>query len=122
MTRPFKINRFEDLIVWQKSMSLAAEIYRTTRHGDFVKDWGLKNQTQRAPVSIPSNIAEGFERYSNKEFRKYLLVAKGGRRTQDTVISRQVCGVFDTDGSGVADREVFGSKSVTSGTYKISNM
>jgi four helix bundle protein len=72
-----KIIRFEDLIVWQKSMSLTEEIYRASREGEFAKDWGLKNQIQRAAVSIPSNIAEGFERYSNKEFRKFLLIAKG---------------------------------------------
>lgn len=64
-------------MVWQKSMSLAEEIYQITKQGVFVKDWGLKNQIQRAAVSIPSNIAEGFERYSNKEFRQFLLVAKG---------------------------------------------
>lgn len=77
MTSPSKITRFEDLIVWQKSMSLVEEIYRVTKQGEFAIDWGLKNQIQRAAVSIPSNIAEGFERYSNKEFRKYLLIAKG---------------------------------------------
>jgi len=77
MKLPSKITRFEDLIVWQKSMALAEEIYQVTKQGEFAKDWGLKNQIQRAAVSIPSNIAEGFERYSNKEFRKFLLVAKG---------------------------------------------
>ena len=77
MTSPSKITRFEDLIVCQKSMSLAEEIYRVTKLGEFAKDWGLKNQIQRAAVSIPSNIAEGFERYSNKECRKFLLIAKG---------------------------------------------
>ena len=72
-----KIQRFEDLVVWQKAMSLAEDIYKITKGGEFGKDWGLKNQIQRAAVSIPSNIAEGFERYSNKEFRQFLLVAKG---------------------------------------------
>ena len=75
-TKP-KIQRFEDLIVWQKSMSLAEEIYRVTKQGEFAKDWGLKTQIQRAAVSVPSNISEGFERYSNKEFRQSLLIAKG---------------------------------------------
>jgi four helix bundle protein len=75
-TKP-KIQRFEDLIVWQKSMDLAEEIYKVTKQGEFAKDWGLKQQVQRAAVSVPANISEGFERYSNKEFRQYLLIAKG---------------------------------------------
>ena len=62
-----KIQRFEDLIVWQKSMDLAEEIYRVTKQGEFSKDWGLKQQIQRAVVSVPANISEGFERYSNRE-------------------------------------------------------
>ncbi len=77
MVSPSRINRFEELIVWQKAMALATEIYDKTRKGAFAKDWGLRDQIQRAAVSIPSNIAEGFERYSDKEFRQYLLVAKG---------------------------------------------
>jgi len=58
-------------------MTLAEEIYRITKDGQFAKDWGLKDQVRRAAVSIPSNISEGFERYSNKEFRQFLLIAKG---------------------------------------------
>jgi len=58
-------------------MDLAEEIYRVTKVGEFAKDWGLKTQVQRAAVSVPANISEGFERYSNKEFRRFLLIAKG---------------------------------------------
>ena len=72
-----KIQYFEDLIVWQKSMVLAEEVYKVTRQGEFAKDWGLRNQIQRAVVSIPSNIAEGFERYSAQELRYFLNIAKG---------------------------------------------
>jgi four helix bundle protein len=77
MTSSSRIQPFEDLIVWQKSMSLTEEIYRATKQGKFAKDWGLNKQIQRAAVSIPSSIAEGFERYGNKEFRQFLLIAKG---------------------------------------------
>ena len=77
MTSPSKINRFEDLIVWQKSMILAEEIYRITKQGEFAKDWGLKNQIQRAAVSIPSNIAEGYERQTTTEYIRFLTIAKG---------------------------------------------
>ena len=75
-TKP-KIQRFEDLIVFQKAMSLSKEIYRITSEGRFAKDWGLRDQIRRASVSILSNIAEGFGKYSNPEFRKYLAIANG---------------------------------------------
>jgi len=70
-----KIQRFEDLIVWQKSMSLAEEIYRITKQGGFARDWGLRNQIQRAVVSIPSNIAEGYGRYRAADFKRFLTIA-----------------------------------------------
>jgi four helix bundle protein len=71
------IERFEDLIAWQKARVLAAEIYRTTRQGDFSRDFGLTGQMQRAAVSIMSNIAEGYERGSTAEFERFLWMAKG---------------------------------------------
>ena len=72
-----KILRFEDLIVFQKAMVLSKEIYRVTSEGKFSRDWGLRDQVRRASVSILSNIAEGFGKYSNQEFRKYLAIANG---------------------------------------------
>jgi four helix bundle protein len=71
-----KIERFEDLIAWQKSRELTKRIYEVTRHDDFAKDFGLKNQIQRAAVSIMPNIAEGFERGGRAEFHQFLSVAK----------------------------------------------
>jgi four helix bundle protein len=72
-----KIARFEDLLVWQKSRDLAFEIYRVTRQGEFSRDFGLRAQIQRAAVSVMSNIAEGFERYSRTEFKHFLSIARG---------------------------------------------
>ena len=69
-----KVVRFEDLQVWKEGMRLSRDIY--TALGES-KDYSLKNQMQRASVSIPSNIAEGFERQTNKEFVQYLYIAKG---------------------------------------------
>ena len=77
MTSSSKIQRFEDLIVFQKAMALSKEIYRITSDGKFSKDWGLRDQIRRASVSILSNIAEGFGKYSNPEFKKYLAIANG---------------------------------------------
>lgn len=68
---------FRDLKVYQESKQLAVEIYKLTNNEDLKKDYGLKDQIQRSAVSIPSNIAEGCERGSDKEFIRFLNIAKG---------------------------------------------
>ena len=68
---------FEDLIVWQRARELTRLIYSSTNNGAFQKDFGLKDQIQRASVSVMSNIAEGFGRGGNKEFIQFLFIAKG---------------------------------------------
>ena len=72
-----KVEKFEDLIVWRKAHDLAVGIYRLTNREPFCRDFGLRDQIQRAAVSVMSNIAEGFERYSRLEFRQFLSVARG---------------------------------------------
>jgi four helix bundle protein len=72
-----KLGRFEDIEAWQKARELTREIYRVTKQGAFAKDFGLRDQIRRAAVSIMFNIAEGFERGSNKEFIQFLFIAKG---------------------------------------------
>ena len=71
-----KVERFEDLIAWQKAKLLAVRVYALTRKPAFSKDFGLASQIQRASVSVMSNIAEGFERSGNKEFAQFLSIAK----------------------------------------------
>ena len=68
---------FEEINAWQNARVLVKDVYSMTRSGDFSKDYGLKDQIQRAAVSICSNIAEGFERRGNKEFINFLWIAKG---------------------------------------------
>ena len=72
-----KIEQFEDIIAWQKARVLTKEIYASTRIGQFAKDYGLKDQIQRASVSTMSNIAEGFERGGDREFVQFLSNSKG---------------------------------------------
>jgi four helix bundle protein len=72
-----KIESFEDLIVWQKGIQLVKQIYVVTDEGKLSRDFGLKDQLRRACVSIPTNIAEGFERRSRKEYINFLNIAKG---------------------------------------------
>ena len=68
---------FEEINAWQNASVLVKDVYAMTRCGDFSKDYGLRDQIQRAAVSICSNIAEGFERRGNKEFINFLWIAKG---------------------------------------------
>ena len=72
-----KVEKFEDLIAWQKARKLTGRIYKTTDQGDFAHDYGLKDQIRRAAVSTMSNIAEGFERGGSAEFHRFLVMAKG---------------------------------------------
>ena len=69
-----KIERFEEIIAWQKSKAFAVDIYSTFKE---IRDFGFRDQIQRASVSIMNNIAEGFERRSDKELKQGLYVAKG---------------------------------------------
>ena len=71
-----KVERFEDLIAWQKARVLTREVYKASRVGAFGKDFGLSGQIQRASVSVMSNIAEGFERGTRGEFHQFLSTAK----------------------------------------------
>ena len=72
-----RIESFEDLLVWQKAIAVVKQIYLVTARGSLNKDFGLRDQLQRAAVSIPTNIAEGFERSSRKEYLLFLNIAKG---------------------------------------------
>lgn len=72
-----KVERFEDLIAWQKARALTQTIYQITRQESFAKDFGLVRQIRRASVSIMSNIAEGFDRGNRNEFHQFLTIAKG---------------------------------------------
>ncbi len=69
-----KINKFEDIIARQKAGQLAIKVYKTFQN---CRDYNFVNQIQRAVISIMNNIAEGFERNTNKEFRNFLFIAKG---------------------------------------------
>ncbi len=68
------ILKFEDIIAWQKSKELVLNLYSLFKYS---RDFGFRDQIQRAGVSIMNNIAEGFERKGNKEFNRFLYISKG---------------------------------------------
>jgi hypothetical protein len=77
-----KIERFEDILSWQKARVMTKEIYASTRTGQFARDYGLKDQIQRATVSTMANIAEGFERGGDREFVQFYVALDQGYVTQ----------------------------------------
>ena len=90
------IKRFKDIVAWQKARELVKAVYGVTRTGAFSKDWGLKDQIQRAAVSICSNIAEGFERSGNKKFANFLWIAKGSTgEVSSQLYHAKDCGYVD---------------------------
>ena len=72
-----KVEKFDELNLYKKARLLTKAIYNATRGTAFSKDYGLTDQIRRASITIMSNIAEGFERGSNKEFIQFLFIAKG---------------------------------------------
>lgn len=75
---------FKDLIVWQKSMELVAEVYRLVKKLPKEELYALSDQIRRSAISIPSNIAEGQGRNSMKEFNQFLAIAKGSKAELET--------------------------------------
>ena len=83
-----KIEKFEDLRIWQDSVAIAVDIYALFKKS---KDFGFRDQIQRSSVSVPSNIAEGYDRQTNNEFIRFLRIAKAScaeLRTQLIIAQR----------------------------------
>ena len=88
---------FRDLVVWQRSIQLAAAIYRLAQ--DFPREelFGLTSQIKRAAVSVPSNIAEGQGRLSTGEFRQFLGIARGSNFEVQTQLEiARILGIGDS--------------------------
>lgn len=71
-----KVERFEDLVVWQMARTITVDVYRLTNAME-KRDYGFCDQVRRAAVSVMNNIAEGYDRGSNKDFAKFLFIARG---------------------------------------------
>ena len=91
-----KIERFEDLRIWQMASSLCSKIYKETKSVEWKYDTRFVQQIRAAAGSIMDNIAEGFERQGNKEFRNFLFIAKGSAgETRSQVIRAYNVGFID---------------------------
>jgi four helix bundle protein len=102
MTTLSEIKTFRDLIVWQRAMTLAKEVYKATSLMPDSERFGLTSQMRRAAVSIPSNIAEGYARQSRVEYIRFLKVSRGSLaelRTQ-VLLGRELGFLQTTDSLG----------------------
>jgi len=77
MKQECKIEKFEDLIAWQIAKDITNYIYDLTKKPPVSNDYGFVDQIRRSAVSIMNNIAEGYERGSNKDFAKFLFISRG---------------------------------------------
>jgi four helix bundle protein len=82
-----KVKTYRDLNIWVKSIEFVKEVYITTVKFPKEEIYGLSSQMRRSVVSIPSNIAEGFRRQHNKEFRQFLYIALGSCAELETQVS-----------------------------------
>lgn len=90
---------YKDLLVWQKSMALVKALYMATESYPQSEQYGLKSQLRRAAVSVPSNIAEGSSRESNKEFLRFLYIARGSlaELTTQIILSKELAMMHEKD-------------------------
>ena len=80
------MTNYKDLVVWQKSILLVTDIYKLTKFFPKEEAYGLVSQMHRAAISIPSNIAEGHDRNSDKEFSNFLCIARGSLAELETQV------------------------------------
>ena len=92
------MGNFRNLLVWQKAKDLAIKIYKLAKTEPISKDYGLRDQIQRASVSIPANIAEGDELDTDKQAIRHFYIAKGSAAELQTllIISKEV-GYIESD-------------------------
>jgi four helix bundle protein len=93
------MGNFQKLFVWQNAKNLAVSVYKICQQSKISKDFGLRDQIQRAAVSIPSNIAEGDELGSDKQSVRYFLIAKGSVAELITqiIISNEIGYINDSE-------------------------
>ena len=101
-----EVRSYKDLVAWQKSMDLVTAVYRASQEFPKEEIFGLVSQTRRAAVSVPSNIAEGHARTSQKEFQYFLSNARGSLAELETqlTIAHQLAYIDETGINQLLDR------------------
>ena len=101
-----KIKNFQDLRIWQKGIEVVKDIYILTKQLPREELYGLTSQMRRSAVSIPSNIAEGFRRYHNKEYKQFLYISLGSCAELETqiIIANELDYINNTDKTEVIEK------------------
>jgi four helix bundle protein len=81
------VKRYRDLDIWKKAIELVKDVYKVTEKFPKQEIYGLVSQMRRSAISIPSNVAEGFRRYHNKEYKQFLYVTLGSCAELETQIT-----------------------------------
>ena len=113
------VKEFEDFEVWKKSIDLAVLIYKLTMQEPLSKDYSLKDQIRRASTSVSNNIAEGFEYGNNKQFARFLRIAKGslGEVRSQIVVLRRLRYIKEEDYQSIYNE----CKSISKQLYSLIN-
>lgn len=77
---------YKELQVWQRAMHITRVVYQATEHFPIAEHYGLRMQMRRCAVSIPSNIAEGSQRGTDKDFARFILIARGSLAELETQV------------------------------------
>lgn len=109
------VKSFEELEIWKKSIDLATTIYRLTFKEPLSKDYSLKDQIRRASTSVSNNIAEGFEYGSNKQFVRFLRIAKGslGEVRSQIIVLNKIGYINQVDYSSIYEECISISKQIS---------
>ena len=101
-----KIKNIQDLRIWRKGIEVVKDIYILTKQLPREELYGLTSQMRRSAVSIPSNIAEGFRRYHNKEYKQFLYIALGSCAELETqiIIANELDYINNTDKTEVIEK------------------
>ena len=101
-----EVNSYQDLLVWQQSMDLAADVYRFSRSWPKEELYGLTQQARRAAVSVPANIAEGYGRELRGGYIQFLRISQGSLKELEThlIIAHRVGVADETQMNGILER------------------
>lgn len=101
-----KIRTYRDLDIWKSGIQLVKDIYMLTENFPKQEIYGLVSQMRRAGVSIPSNVAEGFRRYHNKEYKQFLYVSLGSCAELETqaTIARELAYISEDKEAAILER------------------
>lgn len=111
-----KIKSFKDLKIWQKGIEIVKEVYELTKFFPKEELYGLTSQIRRSAISVPANVAEGFKRYHNKEYKQFLHIALGSVAELETelIITKELDFISESQLASLSEKIDHISKMISS--------